>query len=223
MKKQVLAIILATLLILTTFVSCGKKYLVYTDPDGVEHPVLTDAEGNTMVNKFGQIVVGVTDSRGRLVTDENGENETRGVVFPSSISNGNLYETPDFKWEVPSDLWYFEGNTLHKKDSDIYLEVSIISEQESLAEVEESFDNQLSQMDQSRIAITKKRVQIEAGPIAMYYTYDLKDENGELLQRREDVIFEVANGTIYRLLLVEPAAEAGSISTQDLVNMIKFR
>lgn len=108
---------LATLLILMTFAACGKKYLVYTDQDGVEHPVLTDAEGNTMVNTFGQIVIGVTDSRGHLVTDENGENETRAIVFPSSISNKNVYEPPNFKWEVPEKIWYFDGNKLLKKDS----------------------------------------------------------------------------------------------------------
>ncbi len=223
MKKQVLAIIFATLLILSTFAACGKKYLLYTDSDGVTHPVLTDTEGNTMVNKFGQIVVGVTDSRGRLVTEENGEYETRGVVFPSSISKGNLYETPDFKWEVPADLWYFEGNTLHKKDSEIYVDISITTDKKSLAEMEEDFDKQLAEIDQSGIDITKNRVQIAAGPMALYYTYDLKNENGELVQRREDVVFQVASGTIYRFLLVVPAAEAGSVSTQDLVNMIKFR
>lgn len=223
MKKQVLAIIFATLLILSTFAACGKKYLVYTDSDGITHPVLTDAEGNTMVNKFGQIIVGVTDSRGRLVTEENGEYETRGIVFPSSISKGSLYETPDFKWEVPADLWYFEGNTLYKKNSEIYLDISITKDKKSLAEMEDTFDKQLAEMDQSNIAITKNRVQIAAGPMALYYTYDLKNENGELVERREDVLFQVGSGTIYRLLLVEPAAEAGSISTEDLVNMIKFR
>lgn len=226
MKKQVLAIMLATLLILTTFAACGKKYLVYTDDAGVEHPVLTDAEGNTMVNEFGQIVIGVTDSRGHLVTDENGENETRAVAFPSAIVKGNLYETANFKWEVPEKLWYFEGNTLHKKDSGVYITISVASDYEDLANLEEGMDTKLDSMaSQSNGQLTSEKSKwvIEAGPKALQYDYTIKDQDGNLHEQRADIFFSTADGTIYRLLCVVPAAEANSVSFTDMVNMIKFR
>lgn len=226
MKKQVLAIVLATLLILLTFAACGKKYLVYTDADGVTHAVLTDAEGNTMVNQFGQIVIGVTDSRGHLVTDENGENETRAIVFPSSIANGNLYETPNFKLEVPEDLWYFEENRLYKKDSEVYVDISIAVDSDSLADLETKTDEQLEGMvsqANGQLTYTKSYFTITAGPDALRYVYDIKDQDGNLYQRREDIFFATADGTIYRFLCVAPAAEADSVSFVDVVNMIKFR
>lgn len=226
MKKQVLAIMLATLLILMTFAACGKKYLVYTDQDGVEHPVLTDAEGNTMVNSFGQIVVGVTDSRGHLVTDENGENETRAIVFPSSISGKNVYETPNFKWEVPEKIWYFDGNKLLKKDSAVYADISIASDYETLAELEEAMDKQIDAIvSQSNGQITSEKSEgfIEAGPRVLQYKYTINDQDGNLYEQRSDIFFATADGTIYRLLFVLPAAEADSVSYTDMVNMIKFR
>ena len=226
MKKQVLAIMLATLLILTTFAACGKKYLVYTDQDGVEHPVLTDAEGNTMVNEYGQIVIGVTDARGHLVTDENGENETRAVVFPSSISGKNVYETPNFKWEVPEKIWYFDGDKLLKKDSAVYADISIASDYETLAELEEGMDKQLDAMvsqANGQITSEKSKWVIEAGPNALQYNYEIKDQDGNLHEQRTDIFFATADGTIYRLLFVLPATEADSVSFADLVNMIKFR
>ena len=226
MKKQVLAIMLATLLILMTFAACGKKYLVYTDQDGVEHPVLTDAEGNTMVNEYGQIVIGVTDARGHLVTDENGENETRAVVFPSSISGKNVYETPNFKWEVPEKIWYFDGDKLLKKDSAVYADISIASDYETLAELEEGMDKQLDAMvsqANGQITSEKSKWVIEAGPNALQYNYEIKDQDGNLHEQRTDIFFATADGTIYRLLFVLPATEADSVSFADLVNMIKFR
>lgn len=226
MKKQVLAIMLATLLILMTFAACGKKYLVYTDQDGVEHPVLTDAEGNTMVNEYGQIVIGVTDARGHLVTDENGENETRAVVFPSSISGKNVYETPNFKWEVPEKIWYFDGDKLLKKDSAVYADISIASDYETLAELEEGMDKQLEAMvsqANGQITSEKSKWVIEAGPNALQYNYEIKDQDGNLHEQRTDIFFATADGTIYRLLFVLPATEADSVSFADLVNMIKFR
>lgn len=226
MKKQVLAIMLATLLILMTFAACGKKYLVYTDQDGVEHPVLTDAEGNTMVNEYGQIVIGVTDARGHLVTDENGENETRAVAFPSSISGKNVYETPNFKWEVPEKIWYFDGDKLLKKDSAVYADISIASDYETLAELEEGMDKQLDAMvsqANGQITSEKSKWVIEAGPNALQYNYEIKDQDGNLHEQRTDIFFATADGTIYRLLFVLPATEADSVSFADLVNMIKFR
>lgn len=226
MKKQVLAILLATLLILTTFAACGKKYLIYTDKDGVEHPVLTDAEGNTMVNEFGQIVVGVTDSRGHLVTDENGENETRAIAFPSAIVKDNLYETANFKWEVPEKLWYFDGNTLHKKDSGVYVTVSTVTDYEDFAALEEGMDAQLESMlskANGQLTSEKSKWVIDAGPNALQYDYEIKDQDGNLYEQRTDIFFSTADGTIYRLLCVTPAAEADSVSFTDMVNMIKFR
>lgn len=217
---------LATLLILMTFAACGKKYLVYTDQDGVEHPVLTDAEGNTMVNEYGQIVIGVTDARGHLVTDENGENETRAVVFPSSISGKNVYETPNFKWEVPEKIWYFDGDKLLKKDSAVYADISIASDYETLAELEEGMDKQLDAMvsqANGQITSEKSKWVIEAGPNALQYNYEIKDQDGNLHEQRTDIFFATADGTIYRLLFVLPATEADSVSFADLVNMIKFR
>lgn len=226
MKKQVFAILLATLLILTTFAACGKKYLVYTDKDGVKHALLTDAEGNTMVNAFGQLVVGVTDKNGKLSKDADGNYETRAVEFPSSISNGNVYETANFKWEVPKNLWYFDENTLYKKDSEINIAISTVTDYENMNALEDGLDAQLASMISAangQLASEKSKWAMVAGPNVLQYDYEIKDQDGNLGEKRVDIFFTATDGTIYRLLFVIPATEVDGVSVQDMVNMIKFR
>lgn len=226
MKKQVLAILLATLLILTTFAACGKKYLVYTDADGITHPVLTDAEGNTMLNEYGQIVVGVTEKNGKLVTDANGEYETRAILFPSSIANGNVFETPHFKMTVPEKQWYFEDTTLYKKDSEIRMDIIAMDDENTLTQQEESFDKQLPEMvaaSEDRLSYTKESLTLQGGPTALRYRYTIKDESGSVQELREDILLATADGTVYRFLFIIPAAEADGVSVPDMLNMIKFR
>lgn len=224
MKKQVLAILLATLLILTTFAACGKKYLIYTDKDGVEHPVLTDAEGNTMVNEFGQIVVGVTDSRGHLVTDENGENETRAIAFPSEISYGSTYETPTFKLTLPEKLWYVDGNRLQKKNSEIYAEINAFEGktlEEAQANNEENLEN-LKNAQNGKFTYEFENFTLTNGVSVHSFKAENRDDSGTITEYMEGYYF-VSGEILYKFLVVIPAEEAGSVNFVDILNMIKFR
>lgn len=224
MKKQVLAILLATLLILTTFAACGKKYLIYTDKDGVEHPVLTDAEGNTMVNEFGQIVVGVTDSHGNLVTDENGENETRAVVFPSVIAQNNVYETPDFKLTVPEGLWTVTESGLQKKGSEIQVEISAYQQPDNLEQQEQQNDSflQYLQTHNMKVEATKETIALQNSISVLHYSVKHYDEEDNLTQGQEIYYFQRGD-TIYAFVATEPADEIGTVRYVDILNMIKFR
>lgn len=224
MKKQVLAILLATLLILTTFAACGKKYLVYTDADGITHPVLTDAEGNTMLNEYGQIVVGVTEKNGKLVTDANGEYETRAILFPSSIANGNVFETPHFKMTVPEKQWYFEDTTLYKKDSECYASIDSFENrtlQQSI-ETEKKILQQLEEEMGEQIRYEIQDFSLSVGVTVHSILFDMLDENGALIEVRQAYYFEVKD-TLYKFLFVAPAAEADAVDFADMLNMIKFR
>ncbi|MEG1845793.1 MAG: hypothetical protein RR239_02720, partial [Oscillospiraceae bacterium] len=78
MKKQVVAIILVMVLVITTFAACGKKYKMFTDKDGVKHPMVIDGEGNTVRNPDGNIAVYQTDKNGEVVTDKDGKDVING-------------------------------------------------------------------------------------------------------------------------------------------------
>lgn len=226
MKKQIFAIFLVTVMILGTFAACGKKYLLYTDSDGVTHPLLTDEDGSTMLNEYGQIIVGVTDERGKLVTDKDGANETRAVVFPSSLSSGNVFETPDFKLTLPEDIWMTDGNTIYKKDSEIHISVNSNNHGVSLAETMEQNVETLEKMvaasdETNKFTYEQELFQMDAGPAAVRYICNLY-ENDVLKERRESIFFEI-DDVLYNFICVVPADEIDTVNFIDIMNMIKFR
>lgn len=224
MKKQVFAILLATLLILTTFAACGKKYLVYTDKDGVKHALLTDAEGNTMVNAFGQLVVGVTDKNGKLSKDVDGNYETRAVEFPSVVVNGSTYETPDFKLTVPERLWSVSETGLTKNDSEIRVEIGGAPQPETLEAQAEANENFIALLKSNGVAVesTSEYFNLQSGVEVLHYSLDIQSEDESLAGHREVFTFQ-CDDTMYTFSAIEPEAEKGSVNYIDLLNMIKFR
>lgn len=66
------------------------------------YEVVTDEEGNTVLNENGEIEIYVTDEDGKKVTDENGEIKTGAVPFPDQITDGVFHETKYFKMVYPN-------------------------------------------------------------------------------------------------------------------------
>lgn len=66
------------------------------------YEVVTDEEGNTVLNENGEIEIYVTDEDGKKVTDENGEIKTGAVPFPNQITDGVFHETKYFKMVYPN-------------------------------------------------------------------------------------------------------------------------
>ncbi len=224
MKKQIFAIVLVTVLIVGLFAACGKKYMVYTDEDGVAHALLTDTEGNTMVNDFGQLVAGVTDDRGKLVTDADGNYETRAVAFPSLVIYGSTYETPDFKLTVPERLWSVSESGLTKKDSEIRVEIGAAPEPTSLDEQAELNEQFIALLKKNGVEVNaeSQRFRLQNGVEVLQYSVDINSETESLKEHREVFSFR-CNETMYTFTAIEPEAERGTVSYIDLLNMIKFR
>lgn len=224
MKKQIFAIVLITVLIVGLFAACGKKYMVYTDEDGVAHALLTDAEGNTMVNDFGQLVAGVTDDSGKLVTDADGNYETRAVAFPSVVIYDSTYETPDFKLTVPERIWSVSEDGLAKKDSELRVEISAAPEPKSLDEQAKQNEQFITLLKENGVDIETEtqRFRLQNGVEVLQYTLDIKNEDGSLNEHREIFSFQ-CDDTMYTFSATEPEAERGTVSYIDLLNMIKFR
>ena len=71
MNKKILAVALAILFIATAFTACKTK-LDMTEINGTEFPLLTDKNGETIINEDNQVAVIVTDRDGEVITYENG-------------------------------------------------------------------------------------------------------------------------------------------------------
>ena len=102
MDKKIIAVICASLIVISAvFASCGKKKPTINAKDAT-YEVVTDEEGNTVLNENGEIEIYVTDEDGKKVTDENGEIKTGAVPFPNQITDGVFHETKYFKMVYPN-------------------------------------------------------------------------------------------------------------------------
>lgn len=129
MEKKFIAIIVA-FVILVTAVAVGTAVFInkkdtYVDPDGVEHWLVKDEEGNTILNGEGEVVVYATEANGQRQKDENGEYVTAVVDFPEKVIDGNTLETPDYKLTMPKEWELSDDGVFElKKNSKIYLQVN---------------------------------------------------------------------------------------------------
>ncbi len=94
MEKRVIALVIAVLIIASTFVACAKrsKYgKIYVDYDGVTHVLATDENGETVRGEDGNLYEvqfqyeDATDTEGTVLLDEGGEWLTTEYEFPKYI------------------------------------------------------------------------------------------------------------------------------------------
>ena len=114
MQKKIIAAAALVLALTLLFVACGKGPTIVTK-EGNEYPLMTDAEGNTVVNENGDLVIYVTDENGEYVTDANSEPQTNAVTFPDQIVDGKTIETSLYTWTLP-DGWNFDDDGKAVKD-----------------------------------------------------------------------------------------------------------
>lgn len=127
MEKKVIAIVGAVVLLISVFAACAKKPTIKGN-NGIEYAVVTDDEGNTVINEDGEVVIYVTDEHGKYVKDGNGERQTNYIEFPDSIINGNTYETADYVLTFPEENWTVLGSgTYTKKDTNDKVTIKIVS------------------------------------------------------------------------------------------------
>lgn len=83
MDKKIIAVALVLVLMVTAFVGCGKKYET-TKINGMEFVLVTDAEGNTIIDEDNRVAIHPTDRNGNIPKDENGEPQTNWIPLPET-------------------------------------------------------------------------------------------------------------------------------------------
>ena len=100
MQKKIVAVSLVILMVALLLASCGNKYLM-GEINGVERPLVTDAEGNTEIDNEGKIAVYVTDAKGNIQYDADGNPQKNYYKLPEKMVNGQTLETLDYKFTMP--------------------------------------------------------------------------------------------------------------------------
>lgn len=99
MSKKIIAILATvTILFVCVFAACEKKESLYSS--NKDFDLVTDVNGEKVLGQDGELLVYVTDEKGKYVTDESGEKVTQGKQF-EPIKNGNLVEDYGFKITLP--------------------------------------------------------------------------------------------------------------------------
>ena len=117
MEKKIIAVALVLVLIVTAFTACGKKYLMQ-EFDGIEYPVVTDDEGNTILNESNGVAFYVTDENNEIATNDKGETQTNWVTLKSDLATDDILAGDFYRLTVPKG-WEAAGGAgrLEKKDT----------------------------------------------------------------------------------------------------------
>lgn len=140
MQKKIIAVICVLMMLTVLLASCGNKYLM-AKINGVEYPLVTDAEGNTEVNGEGKIAVYVTDAKGNLQYDSDGNPQKNYYNYPMVITDGLTINTHAYTFTMPSG-WELQDNGIYyKKGTDQKCSVQIV--QSATLKEGETFDEVL--------------------------------------------------------------------------------
>ena len=115
MHKKAIALLSAALVLLTFASACEKhsKYgKLYVDGRGMEHVLVTDAKGETIVDADGNLVEVMTDTNGKpipaitengtVAAKQEGEYQTSPVTFPNVIVSDDKIEDTNCVVQIPA-------------------------------------------------------------------------------------------------------------------------
>lgn len=221
MKKQVVAIILVTVLVLTTFAACGKKYKLYTDKDGVKHALVTDEEGNSVRNPDGNIAVYETDKHGDIVTGEDKAPVTNGLKFPGIITTKNEFEMQDFKWAF-SDEWELQDETAKKKNTSITLNISqpISTTYDQIVATRDEQLKQPVDTADGKVESEKQEISFTGMTKAVVYKHTVTTPSANAYT--ENYVFEI-RGTVYTANFTCDLKDKDLIDFSNIFSQIKVR
>ena len=232
MNKKILAVALAILFIATAFTACKTK-LDMTEINGTEYPLLTDENGETIINEDNQVAVIVTDRDGEVVTYENGEEQTHwlqlsGDYVTDNQVQGKLYKLGVLKGWTGSTYGRVEKNktdgkcyikfTNHKKlKSEETLETymdTVDASNEMIGDVindpvqfEASLEKNpaLAVYKDCKYESSKSDATVGGKYSAQYRSYKITDKNGNIVHYAENYYFEY-EGVVYS---IDYACEGG--------------
>ncbi len=207
MSKKIIALALAILFIATAFTACKQKYETI-EIDGKEYALATDVNGNTIVNDKYQIAVLVTDDKGKIVTDVNGESMTDiANVWGDALKDGKTYsELAGFV--IPEGWEPAEDGSLVKTGTEGNCYIKCIKAAD--VDEENTFETYLALLDDQNNQIVEGMeeqgftVETNAstgtvdGISAQYYSYKVLAKDGSVVHYAENYYF-VELGTIYKI------------------------
>lgn len=211
MEKKIIAVALVLVLMVTVFTACGKKYLM-KEFEGVEYPLVTDEDGNTVIDESNGVAFYVTDENKEIATNDKGETQTNWVTLKGDLATEKILKGDFYQLNVPEG-WEADGaaGRLEKKDSN---EMCSITPIKIVPEIEKNktysdyiaeYEDGLKQLedglkkDGHTVTVEKSSTVItEKGLVCAKYVFDANDKDGNSLIHSENMFF-LRGKTIYKL------------------------
>lgn len=190
MQKKIVAVSLVILMVALLLASCGNKYLM-GEINGVERPLVTDAEGNTEIDDEGKIAVYVTDAKGNIQYDANGNPQKNYYKLPEKMVNGQTLETLDYKFSMPKGWTLKDNGTFYKDGTDDKCYVQCVKDKtlensetfESFLQQEQSEQQQIVDKIKEQnqdITMTVTEGTLQSGEKVVFFAYEMKDASGNV-------------------------------------------
>ena len=113
MIKKILAVVLALVLTMLVFASCGKK-AKQEDIYGYDKPVAYDDNGYAVYNDNGEIRIYDTNSNGEIINDSEGQPRYKYYPVGGSYVHDDIYDTTQYAFKMPSG-WDVSDNGIFTK------------------------------------------------------------------------------------------------------------
>lgn len=205
MSKKIIAVSLALFMIVTCFVACGKKYET-TKINGKDVILVTDENGDPVINEKNQVIALVTDEAGEVLTHSNGEDQTRYIQLKEALEIKGVVYGDKYKMNVLDGWEIGRGTKIYKKDTDskCYISFTDNSNFSPTNTIDDYFVQVDAQDEQLRVGFekqgydydVKKETTTVSGNSGWHYTYKITDSEGKILHYAENYYFVVAK-TLY--------------------------
>ncbi len=212
MQKKIIAVCCLILAVTLVFASCGNKYQMI-EANGVLHPVVTDAEGNTEVNGEGKLAVYVTDAHGDVVTNADGSIQKHYVEMPDIIINdkSNTVETSVYKLSMPEGWKPSENGIFYKKDTNEKCYVQVVLVKQLNANLLETFEGYMDMVKFQNhdaaeevkktypdVVMNEDTGTLSNGTPTVNLSYLIKDETGAVGHYAYDIYFCIED-SVYKV------------------------
>ena len=197
----------------------GKIYYRLNEGDDA-YELVTDGNGETVVDENGNMLWKVTDA--------DGNDQTHPVSFPAYINDGRTVSCQEFSITLPKG-WSNTGNLkvmLRSSDGTKGIDYQLMENDEErtykgtdvVAELEELL---APQIEEGKLVIEKEDVQI-AGRDALKVTMEVTEEDGGKIFS-ENYYLDHPQGCMFFSCLDEDAKKPGSFDFKAILDTIDFR
>ena len=232
MSKKIIAVALALVCIATVFTACQQKLDIYK-VGGKDVAVMTDVDGNVVIDEKNRLCAIVTDREGEIITFENKEPQTYWIVIDSNFIADNTVYTKQFimkglkGWEFTA-IGSMQKN---KTNGQCQISCSLVMaegfEDKTLDEYLAYRDNlnleakALYESQNYKVTVEKKAVEVTADNIPMiYYKETIENPDGTYANYSESVYFQYGTTTDKYCLQYKSANGVGLDEDFDFIEFV---